>query len=87
MGPSLPTPKPRALPGLPCSQPYLLLDLGLALAPPRMGASIAPSLCLGWRGASLGCYTSRTETVLGPMNLVEEGPGKGVSGTYWGGGL
>ena len=66
-GASLPTHQPRALPGLPPGRPYLPLEprpdpspfLGRGLGSP-------PSLCLGRRGASLGCYTSRTETVLGP---------------------
>lgn len=46
--------------------------LGLALALPRMGARMA--LLSAWaEGAGPGCYTSRTETVLGPVDLGEEG--------------
>lgn len=81
-----PAPQPRALPGLPSSWPYLPLDPGLALAPWRTGAGIVPSLCLGRSGSILSCYTSRTETVLGPMDSGQGGDGGGVSSMYGEGG-
>ena len=66
-GASLPTHQPRALPGLPPGRPYLPLEPGPDPSPfLGRGLGSPPSLCLGRRGASLGCYTSRTETVLGP---------------------
>lgn len=52
----------RALPGLPSSQPCL------PLGPIPFGWLI---FCLGQREANLGCYTSYTETVLGPLDLTE----------------
>lgn len=86
LGVASPAPQPRALPGLPSSWPYLPLDPGLALAPWRTGAGIVPSLCLGRSGSSLSCYTSRTETVLGPMDSGQGGDGGGVSSMYGEGG-
>lgn len=70
-GASLPTHQPRALPGLPSGRPYLPLEPGPGPSPFRgQGPGSPPSLCLRRRGASLGCYTSRTETVLGlPADL------------------
>ena len=54
---------------------------GLALAPFEAGGTDRPpSLCLGRRGASLSCYTSRTETVLGPVDL---GQRRGRAGVWY----
>lgn len=70
LGASLPDPQSRALPGLPSSWPYLPLDSEPGPGPSKDEGQDRPfSLCVGRRGASLGCYTSRTETVLGPMDL------------------
>lgn len=79
-GASLPSHQPRALPGLPSGRPYLPLEPGPGPSPfGGRGPGSPPSLCLEWRGASLGCYTSCTETVLGPPGgLGLRGGGLGV---------
>lgn len=81
-----PCPQPRALPGLPSSRPYLPLDPKPGPAPWRVGSRVAPSCCLGQRGTSLSCYTSLTETVLGPVDSGQAGSRAGVSGTHCGAG-
>lgn len=54
-----------------CPQPSALLTGRPSRQPcPPPGPSDGSGLCLGQREANLGCYTSHTKTVLGPLALT-----------------